>query len=168
MGFLLLEGGQCDGKSMKTALVYTAKNTETSVLLKNLNGKKFDDKKNYKYQVKAYKMVDGKKIYLGSTLVYHFVGQNNKENTNPKSVTVKTSQITLKVDKSSKIKASVQEVNKKKTFILHAALVRYVSSDESVATVDKNGKVTAIKKGTCKIYCVALNGKNKAVSVTVR
>ncbi|MDO4523368.1 MAG: Ig-like domain-containing protein [Eubacteriales bacterium] len=160
---------QCDEKLIKKSLAYTAdNNTTTSILLKKLNGKKFNGKMNYKYQVYAYKMVDGKKTCIGNTLPCHFVGQNNKKNTNPKSVSVNAGKITLKAGKSAKIKADVKKEEPKKTIMLHAALVRFVSSNEAFATVDKNGKGTAKAAGTCKIYCVLLNGKNAAVKVTVK
>ena len=37
----------------------------------------------------------------------------------------------------------------------------------SVATVDANGKITAVGPGTCYIYILSNNGKLKSVSVTV-
>lgn len=43
----------------------------------------------------------------------------------------------------------------------------YVSSDESVVTVDKNGKLTAIKPGTAIITVVAENGLKTQVKLTV-
>ena len=36
--------------------------------------------------------------------------------------------------------------------------VKWKSSNKKVATVDKNGKVTAVKAGTCKITCTAADG----------
>ena len=41
-------------------------------------------------------------------------------------------------------------------------------SDTSIATVDKNGKIKGIKKGTCTIYIYAINGLTKKVKVTVK
>lgn len=45
--------------------------------------------------------------------------------------------------------------------------VRWYSSDENIATVDKDGKVTAIGTGTCKIHAVSKTGTSKRDSVTV-
>ena len=47
-------------------------------------------------------------------------------------------------------------------------VVTWSSSDESVATVDQNGKVTAVAEGTCTITATAEDGETKATaSVTV-
>lgn len=51
---------------------------------------------------------------------------------------------------------------------MHDTFVRYISSNPSVAKVDlRTGKVTGVKAGKCKIYCIALNGVKTTVSVTV-
>ena len=42
------------------------------------------------------------------------------------------------------------------------------SDDESIATVDKSGKVTGVSAGTCTVYVYARNGYAKTVSVTVK
>ena len=68
------------------------------------------------------------------------------------------------------IKATVILVDstKKQLSDAHAAQFRYASSDKTVATVDKNGKITAKAKGTCYIYVYAKNGYAKKVKVTVK
>ena len=43
-----------------------------------------------------------------------------------------------------------------------------MSSNTAIATVSSSGKITAIKKGTCKVYVVAPNGLWKEISVTVK
>jgi uncharacterized protein YjdB len=48
-----------------------------------------------------------------------------------------------------------------------AAKLTWASSNESVATVNASGKVTAKKKGTAKITAKALNGKSVTVTVKV-
>ena len=45
--------------------------------------------------------------------------------------------------------------------------VTWKSSDETVATVDKNGNVTAVGPGTCTITVTSGNGKTDACTVTV-
>ena len=44
---------------------------------------------------------------------------------------------------------------------------RYLSADEHVATVTKDGTITAKGAGTCKIYVIANNGVYKGLNVTV-
>ena len=44
----------------------------------------------------------------------------------------------------------------------------WTSSDKSVATVDKNGKVTALKNGTATITCKSSNGKTATCKVTIK
>ena len=51
--------------------------------------------------------------------------------------------------------------------INHTAKFRYASYDKGVATVDKNGKITAVGKGKCTILVFAPNGNPKKVTVTV-
>ena len=63
----------------------------------------------------------------------------------------------------------VSKVNKNCKLVKHDTLVRYISSNPSVAKVDLNtGKVIGVKAGKCKIYCIALNGVKATVSVTVK
>ena len=46
--------------------------------------------------------------------------------------------------------------------------VTWKSSNKKVATVDKNGKITAKKKGTCVITAVTSNGKKAKCKITVK
>ena len=50
----------------------------------------------------------------------------------------------------------------------HAPTIRYESSNKKIAAVNKNGKVTAKKKGTCYIWVYAKNGYAKKIKVTVQ
>ena len=161
---------KCDGKSLWTKPAYTAKSSKTtSVTLKKLGGKKFSTTANYKYGVRAYKYVNGKKVYIGTSLTYHFVGSKNKKETNAKSVTAGKKSITLGVKKTTKIRTKITKVNTSRRLVKHDTLVRYISSNPSVAKVDLNtGKVIGVKAGKCKIYCIALNGVKTTVSVTVK
>lgn len=46
--------------------------------------------------------------------------------------------------------------------------VSYQSNNDSVARVDKSGKVTAVKEGKCKIKASTANGKEAVVSIEVK
>ena len=50
----------------------------------------------------------------------------------------------------------------------HVATLRYLSSNTSVATVDKSGRITGVAKGTCYVYALAHNGVHAKVKVNVR
>jgi len=45
--------------------------------------------------------------------------------------------------------------------------IRFASSDKKIATVNRNGRIKAKKKGTCYIYVYAQNGLYKKVKVTI-
>ncbi len=82
-----------------------------------------------------------------------------------KSITLDAKKATLKKGKTLQLKVSLikpqDALNQK---------IKWTSSDEKVATVDKNGKVTAVGKGTCTITCsLQAGGKAKAtVKITVK
>ena len=143
---------------------------KNSVTIKKINGKKLNLKKNYKFYVVAYKIVDGKEVQLGKSIVAHIVGKKNTKYTNVKKVKVKKSKFTLKVNKTDTIKASTILVEKGKRQLTdaHAKEFRYATSNKDVAIVSKDGKIKAVGKGKCTIYVYARNGYCKKVSVTVK
>ena len=145
-------------------------NKITSATVTKINGKKLNLKKNYKLYIAAYKLVDGKKVRLANTIVGHVVGRKNTKYTNVKKVTVKKSKFTIKVGKTAKIKAKTVLVQKGKKQLsnAHAAQFRYLSINKDVATVDKNGKIKGVAKGTATVYVYARNGYAKKVKVIVK
>ena len=154
----------CGNSYPKKATATTKKNTIT---LKKINNKKINFKKNFKLYVVAYDS-DGNKV--GKTVSAHFAGKDNKKYKNVKELKLSTKTITVAVGKTSKIKAStVLEKGKKKELSdNHAAKFRYKSTNKSIATVDKNGKVTGVSAGKCTIYVYSKNGLAKKVTVTVK
>ena len=127
----------------------------------------------YKSYVKAYVMKNGRKVYVSTSPVMHaYTGNGNKKYTNAKSVTirnVKKGKLSLKKNKTFKIKAKVNKVNKGKKLMPkgHAPTLRYMTSDSKVATVNSKGKITAKGSGTCYITVFAHNGVSKSIKVTV-
>ena len=158
------------GKKFSKPVKTIKKNTTTKVNITKINGKKINLKKQFKVFVKAYKVVNGKKVILAKSIVGHVVGVKNAKYTNVKSIKVTKSKLTVKVGKTTKVKAKVTLVDKNKKHIpkSHAAKFRYRTSNKKVATVTKSGKIKGIKKGTCTIYVYAINGKMKKVKVTVK
>ena len=68
------------------------------------------------------------------------------------------------------IKATVTKTNRRRklTNESHGARLRYYSTNTKIAKVNKKGKITAVGKGNCKIYVLAINGVHKVVKVTVK
>lgn len=158
------------GSKAKKSVKTIKKNTTTKTSVAKINGKKIDQKKNFHVKVYAYKMVNGKKEIIAKTITAHLAGIKSVKYTNPKALKLTKSKFTVKVGKTAKIKAKITLVNKNKKHIpkSHGAKFRYRTSDSSIATVSKSGKIKGIKKGTCTIYVYAINGKMKKVKVTVK
>lgn len=151
-----------NGKKLKKAATVTAN--------KKLKWTKKKLKKSAAYQayVKAWLMKDGVKTYVKtSPTVYAYTNKGTKKFTNPKSVTAKKTKYTLAAGKTAKIKAKVTKLDKSKKLKKLAANPRYLSSDPTVATVSKSGKITAKAAGTCKIYAYATNGVMETITVKV-
>ena len=76
----------------------------------------------------------------------------------------------MKAGETYEIKATVILVDPEKKMLSdkHAPTFRYASSNKKVAKVDKNGKVTAKKTGSCIIYVYAKNGYAKKVNINVK
>lgn len=125
----------------------------------------------YKYVVKAYRLVNGKKVVTDTYISVHAVTGGGKYG-NAKAVSVtqignkrNVSKITLKMGKTAQIKA--KEVKKDKKIERHRKLC-YESSNTKVATVTPDGLIRATGKGTCTIWVYAQNGIYKALKITVK
>ena len=158
--------GKKFGKAVKTI----NKNSTTSITVKKINGKKINLKNNFKVYVAAYKMTDGKKEVLAKSIMGHAVGRLNTKYSNAKKITLSKSKYSVKVGKTVKVKAKTVLVDKSKKQLSdgHAKEFRYATSNKNIATVDNNGKVKGVAKGTCTIYVYARNGYAKTVKVTVK
>lgn len=150
----------CDGKRSykKLATVKAAKDRVTS--------RRLDNNRRYKYFVAAYKLIDGKKVYIAKSNSLH-VALKDAKATNAKKVTVNQTNVRLKARDTFVVRSRTRLENTNKKELLHAAAYRYYTSDQSVASVSKTGKIKALKSGTCVIYVVANNGVYGTVEVTV-
>ena len=159
----------CGKKATKPAKTIT-KNTTTKTTITKIDGKKINQKRQFRVYVVPYKIIDGKKVALGKSTVAHLVGAKSTKYSNVKKLTLTKKKYTVKVGKTAKIKAKITLVNNNKKHIpkSHGAKFRYKLSDTSIATVDKNGKIKGIKNGTCTIYVYSINGLMKKTQITVK
>ena len=158
--------GYCDKGGYQK--VKTAKGNETSFKITKINKKALNQKKPVKIYVVAYRKVNGKYEKITQSINLHVAGKQVKKSTNAKAITVKKDKFTLKVKKTATIKPTLVLQDSKKKGVEHVAKFRYQSTNKAVATVDANGKITAVGKGKCTIYIFANNGKLKSVKVTVK
>ena len=125
----------------------------------------------YKAYVKAYVMKNGSKQYVAaSPLMHAYTKGYTKRYTNAKSVKVKKTKVSIKKGKTFKIKAKVKKLKKGKKLMptKHELKIRYLTTDASIATVSKKGKIKGVKAGTCYVYAYAHNGVFKKIKVTVK
>ena len=134
----------------------------------NLNyylDRKVSQDKAYKYQIQAYRYQNGKKFFITkrSYWVNTVVGPTKKGNAN-KVILNKTGTIKQKTGKTYKLKATVHTGAGKS---LYSNNVRWVTSNDNIASIDKTGKLMFKKKGTCYIWAKAHNGFNSKSSQVI-
>ena len=102
---------------------------------------------------------------ISGTYAETFANENNIKFTNRKvnasKVELNESQITLDSADNYQLSAYIYPSTASNKDVV------WESSDPSVATVDDNGMVTALKKGTAKITVKAMDGSNVSASCTV-
>ena len=158
----VIYGNLCNskGKTYKLVKQVTIKdNTTTSWIDTKLASGTY-----YKYYIKAYKLVDGKKVWIAKSKVVHSTTTGGKYG-NAKSVKVNKTSVSLAVGKTFSIKA--EQVLKDKPIAGHQN-IKYESGNSKVASVTSKGVIKAKKKGTCYIYVYAQNGMYKRIKVTVK
>ncbi len=133
--------------------------------VRNYTVKKLKKGTYYTYQVKAYKVVDGKKVTIAESSLIHSV-TTSKTYGNPTKLIIKKSSITLAVGKTKKVTYQVVlPENKKSKDSISSA--RFETTNPEIATISKSGTITAKAKGTCDVYVYAQNGVYKKIKVTV-
>ncbi len=122
----------------------------------------------YKYYIKAYRLVDGRRVTVSRSEEIHFVTDvKGYKYGNPTKVALSSKKCTLNKGKTFNLKNRVKVYSSKKV-LLHTDKVRYVSSDSRVAKVNSRGRITAEKAGRCNIYAIAQNGRAAKITVTVK
>lgn len=123
----------------------------------------------YKNRIYAWKMIDGKKVIIGKSLiVHHYHKKKNDKSKWGNPTGIKLSKTKLSIAKGKTAKLTAKALASGKDMGRHGKRIRYVVSKSSIASVSENGKVKGKKKGTCTIYVVAQSGLKKKVKVTVK
>lgn len=154
----IVYGAKCGAKSKYKVLKVVSGKT-TSYTHKKLKKGTY-----YKYNIVAFKYVNGVKVTLAASKKIHATTLGGKYGV-AKAVKLNKSKAAIKKGKTFKIKAS--EIKKDKKIKRHRAIC-YESSNTKIATVNSKGKIKAKKKGKCTIYVYAQNGVYKTVKVTVK
>ena len=146
----IIYGNKC-GKKNKYKKIATVKGT-------SYTAKKLKKGTYYKYTIVAVKGAEA----IATSKTIHVVTDGGKKGNNTKVKLSKT-KLSLTAGKSKKIKATLK-YNKK---VATHRKVAWESDNVSIATV-KNGKITAVGKGTCYVYAYAQNGVSAKIKVTVK
>lgn len=154
----IVYGAKCGAKSKYKVLKVVSGKT------KSYTHKKLKKGTYYKYNIVAFKYVNGVKVTLAASKKIHATTLGGKYGV-AKAVKLNKSKVKIKKGKTFKIKAS--EIKKDKKIKRHRAIC-YESSNTKIATVNSKGKIKAKKKGKCTIYVYAQNGVYKTVKVTVK
>lgn len=154
----LIYGAKC-GQSLKK--IADVKGTVLSYTVKKLKQATY-----YKYQVKAYKIIDGKKVIISTSKAVHSITED-KTYANPTKVTTDVTSVKLSVGNTKTLTCQVVLPKDKKTK-KHTAITRYESTNKEIATVNSKGKITAKGKGTCYVYAYAQNGVYVKIKITVK
>ena len=156
------------------------RNSRKIATIKSNKIKKYTDKKvksgkKYTYEIAPYRIINGEKVLgLKSYKIEVKATKRNTKKINPSKVVIPDfyykENYSVGLNESIKLhaKAKVKKgVKKKKVF---NSKIVWSSSDESLATVDKNGVVKANnnrKTGTVYITARAINGVKKVIKVDV-
>lgn len=165
----IIYGNYCnhDGETYKVkklATITDSSQTEYTV-------KKLESGTDYKFRIKAYKVVDGEKYVTVKSHYIHAVTLGGKQRVTAdiqiaQTGMKKTNTVTLKEGQTYTVDAE-RLTDSGKT--VHHVTMHYESSDASVATVTlRSGEITATGKGTCTVLAIAENGLYEEITVKVK
>lgn len=157
--------GKCKGKKAKFKKVKTV-NGKTLTFKKG----KLKKKTAYGFYVVAMKKCGSSYKKMTKSLAgYFFTGNVKGKYTNPKSLKLKKTSVSLAKGKTFTLKGKVKKVKaKKKLTTKYAKQLRFISNNPKIAAVSAKGKISAKAKGTCVIYVQTTNGIWKTCKVTVK
>jgi hypothetical protein len=131
--------------------------------------RKLERDKTYKYRLRSYKRINGKKVYSGYTYsISAKTYSKSAKKVNAGSITAKSS-ITIGLASKSAIKVKIKPSkfgNAKKKSVI-SKRIRFVSANSKVVIDGKKGKLSPRKPGTTNVYAVAHNGNLKKIKVKV-
>lgn len=141
----------------------------TKAVITKIHGTALSECDIVKTQVKAYKVVNGKKKYIDTSVLLHTVINSGKY-TNIKTVTLAKKAYTMSVKQAVTLKPIFKPATASKKLLGsdHGPRVFYYSTNTNVATVDAKGVVRAKASGKCTIYVISLSGVTSPVQITVR
>ena len=125
----------------------------------------------YKAKIVAQAKKGGKWVTISkSELIHAATGNQKGKYTNATALALNTTNMTLKAGKTATLSGLVQKAveGEGMTAAVHSKLLRFISNNKRIATVNAEGKVTAKGPGTCKIYVQTSNGIWKSCEVTVK
>ncbi len=145
------------------------KGSTVSAKISKISGTKLNSRTTYKFRVRAWRMVNGKKKYIATSLTVHVAGKNSGKYTNVKKLKTTKSSYTLTKDEKRKLSVQIVKQSKAKKLLSegHTRRLRYWSTNQKVAVVNEKGMITAKGKGQCYIYIISANGVKKRVRITV-
>lgn len=129
-------------------------------------GKKLNSKKYYKFIVIASNGDAAQAI--AKTVFVTPKGPKKVMNNTKVAVNKKVIKKAKKLKKGKKFSVKAKALKAKGTKVKKYAKVRYESSNAKIAKVNSKGKLKAIGKGSCKVYCYAQNGISKVLKVKVK
>ncbi len=155
-------GNRCNTKKW----IYKYKRKQT---IENGNKRSYIDRKckkgtYYKYFVRAYKIIDGKKVTIAASKTIHVTTKGGK-NGNAKAVKVNKGKVSIKKGKTWQIRA--REIKESKP-LRHHREVSFESSRPQAVSVSQKGVIKAKKKGKCTIFAYAQSGVYRKIRVTVK
>ncbi len=152
----VIYGNVCGKKNKKVRLRAVSGNTGT---VRKISNAKLKKATYYKFKVVA---LDGSNKVIAESRLIHAATKGAGNHTGL-TTAAKGGKVSLKQGRSFRLKARAAGRRVRK----HVG-VRYESSDPDVATVSSSGRITAKKKGKCRIYVYAQNGISKTIRVTIR
>ena len=168
-GYILF-GSQCNTykhiRKLKQIAVFPSENRLTYTQ-KNLKNDTY-----YKYVVKAYKIVNGKKKVIAVSTNIHVTTTSKRYGIEKavaiKSIGNKKNTLTYTMHKGEKAQIKAESVFRNDKPSLFHRGISYESSNKKVAKVTSKGVIKAVGKGTCKIWVYAQNGVYKELKIAVK